>query len=580
MVMGRTALSQWLGGLVILLSFVLIWWLFAPRSLGGVAQFVVINGNSMAPLYQRGDLVITRVADDYALGDIVTYRHPEIGLVIHRIIGQDGERWRLKGDHNDFIDPYEPLTTEIEGRAWLHIPRLGSGLVLARQYWWLIMLALAGGMVMAQPRATGRRHRPRHAIVQPVEAAMAAVTLCTLGAIVAGMLAGYAFLQPASRVANEPVVYCQQGTFTYLADAPPGIYDTAQAQTGDPVYFQLSSTLAVTFHYELADVTTASGTIALNAEISAANGWRRRLALAPAQPFEGAEATVRGVINLADLRALITQLEQQTGLSNQYYLLAITPDVAVNGEVDGLAFSDAFAPQLLFRFDKAQLTLVNPTDDRQGLAPRAEGQVARTRIEPARLSLLFFSLEVEAARWWGMVIAGGLAVAAIAIGWPLWQRWQRDETVQIQFWYGNLIINGTAPHVDLPRAAVATMADLARLAQRAGGFIIRDTSSEPSQYVLIDNGTVYVYQAAETEREAHQRFTPAPVAYHSPPADWRDQFIAALRATGLVNEACQAVGIDPFTAYRERSQNPAFAQAWREARQQHWEAATEQRGEA
>lgn len=137
------------------------------------------------------------------------------------------------------------------------------------------------------------------------------------------------------------------------------------------------------------------------------------------------------MINLADLRALITQLEQQTGLSNQYYLLAITPDVVVNGEVDGLAFSDAFAPQLLFRFDKAQLTLVNPTDDRQGLAPRAEGQVARTRVEPARLSLLFLSLEVPAARWWGTVIAGGLAVAAIAMGWPLWRRWQRDETVRI-----------------------------------------------------------------------------------------------------------------------------------------------------
>ncbi|WP_322496804.1 signal peptidase I [Chloroflexus sp.] len=580
MKLGRTVIGRWLGGLAILLGLALIWWLFAPRSLGGVAQFVVINGNSMAPLYRRGDLVITRAADDYALGDIVTYRHPEIGLVIHRIIGQDGERWRLKGDHNDFVDPYEPLTTEIEGRAWLHIPWLGSGLVLARQYWWLIILALAGGMVMAQPRATGRCRRPRHTIVQPVEAAMAAVTLCALGAIVAGMLAGYAFLQPASRVVNEPVVYRQQGTFTYLADAPPGIYDTAQAQTGDPVYFQLSSTLAVTFHYELANVATASGTIGLNAEVSAANGWRRRLALAPAQPFEGAEATVRGVINLTDLRALIAQLEQQTGLSNQYYLLAITPDVVVNGEVDGLAFSDAFSPQLLFRFDKAQLTLVNPADDRQGLAPRAEGQVARTRIEPARLSLLFFSLEVESARWWGMVIAGGLAVAAIAIGWPLWRRWQSDETMRIQFWYGNLIITGAAPHVDLPRAAVATMADLARLAQRAGGLIIRDTGSEPNQYVLIDDGTVYVYQASDSGPEAHQRVTPAPVAHHPPPADWRDQFIAALRETGLVIEACQAVGVDPFTAYRERSQNPAFAQAWREARQQHWEAATEQRGEA
>lgn len=576
---GRTLIGRWVGGLAIMLGLAMIWWLFAPSSLGGVARFVVINGNSMAPLYQRGDLVITRAADDYAIGDIVTYRHPEIGLVIHRIIGRNGDRWRLKGDHNDFVDPYEPLPQEIEGRAWLHIPRLGSILALARQYWWLaIAILVGGGMVMAQQPATRRQRRPT-SVVQPVEFAMAAVSLCAIGALVAGILAGYAFLQPASRTMAEPVTYRQQGAFSYLADAPPGIYDTTQAQTGDPVYFQLSSTLAVTFRYELLDATTARGTIALNAEVSAANGWRRRLALAPEQPFQGTEATVQGVINLNNLRALITQLEQQTGLSNQYYLLAIIPQVVVSGELNGLALSDTFAPQLLFRFDKAQLTLVNPNDDRQGLNPRAEGQVTQTRIEPARLSVFMLSFDVQAARLWGTLVAGVLAIAAIAIGWPLWRRWQRDETMRIQFWYGNLIITGIAPRVDLPQIAVATMADLARLAQRCGGLIIRDTSSVPEQYLLIDEGTIYVYQTA-ADPGAQPSFTPPPVERQLLPAGWHDRFIAVLRETGRVSEACQAASIDPLTAYRERSQNPAFAQAWREAREQHWAGAANQRGEA
>lgn len=36
MMMGRTALSRWLGGLAILLGLALIWWLFAPARLAAL----------------------------------------------------------------------------------------------------------------------------------------------------------------------------------------------------------------------------------------------------------------------------------------------------------------------------------------------------------------------------------------------------------------------------------------------------------------------------------------------------------------------------------------------------------------
>jgi len=557
----------------------LIWWWFAPISLGGPTRFVVINGNSMAPLYLRGDLVITRAATDYAVGDIVTYRHPEIGLVIHRIIGQNGERWLLKGDHNDFIDPYQPLPEEIEGRAWLHIPRLGSVFVLARQYWFLILAVLVGGTLMTrQYQHAGRQRRQRWPDAQPVEFKLALVTLSAMGALIVAALTGYAFLQPTSRVITESVGYRQQGTFTYVADAPDGIYDTTQAQTGDPVYFQLSSTLIVDFRYELRDVTAADGTIGMDAEVSAANGWRRRLTLMPAMTFNGPVAMARGVINLAELRALIVQLEQQTGLSHQYYLLAIIPTVMMNGEIEGLALNDTFAPQLLFRFDKAQLTLVNPNDSQQGLAPWTDGNLTRMRVEPAQITLFFYSLGVQELRLWGSIIAGGLTIITLAVGWPLWRRWQHDEAFRIQVWYGNLIISGAAPTVDLPRVEVATIADLARLTQRSGGLMMRDLSRTPVEYLLIDHDTVYVYRSpASATDHANTQTLPAPVPRVTLSEDWRDRFLAALRQRGLIGEACQAAGIDPFTAYRERSVNPAFARAWQEARQLRWDR---ERGEA
>src|SRR6266496_6188934 len=93
---------------------------FAPLQLGGQAAFVIVNGNSMEPLYHRGDLVILRTADDYQVGDIVTYRHPQIGPVIHRIIGRDAERFVFRGDHNNFIDPYRPIRSELIGKSWIY----------------------------------------------------------------------------------------------------------------------------------------------------------------------------------------------------------------------------------------------------------------------------------------------------------------------------------------------------------------------------------------------------------------------------------------------------------------------------
>src|SRR6476469_5419006 len=91
---------------LLLMLFAAAWFAFAPIQFGGQAAFVIVNGNSMEPLYHRGDLVIIRAQPDYQVGDIVTYRHPQIGPVIHRIIGRDVEHFVFKGDHNDFIDPY------------------------------------------------------------------------------------------------------------------------------------------------------------------------------------------------------------------------------------------------------------------------------------------------------------------------------------------------------------------------------------------------------------------------------------------------------------------------------------------
>lgn len=106
--------------------------LAAPVQIGGWFSYVIVNGNSMEPVYHKGDLIALLDAPPYRIGDIVTYRHPEIGPVIHRIIGVHQDAFVLKGDNNSWDDSFTPQANDIIGRAWLRIPSAGKHLALLK----------------------------------------------------------------------------------------------------------------------------------------------------------------------------------------------------------------------------------------------------------------------------------------------------------------------------------------------------------------------------------------------------------------------------------------------------------------
>src|SRR5436190_22579312 len=138
------------------------WVAFAPTRFGGQAAYVIVSGISMEPNFHRGDLAILRLENDYAIGDVVTYRHPTIGPVIHRIIGRDGDRFVFKGDNNSWIDEYHPTQDELIGKLWIHLSAAGAlveQLRIPRNM--AALVAVMGVMVMTTgTRSVGRRpHR-------------------------------------------------------------------------------------------------------------------------------------------------------------------------------------------------------------------------------------------------------------------------------------------------------------------------------------------------------------------------------------------------------------------------------------
>jgi signal peptidase I len=605
--MGRFGIVSRLLALALLVA---CWVVLAPIPLGGPASYAIINGNSMEPLYHRGDLVILHAASDYQIGDIVTYRHPDIGPVIHRIIGHTGERWIFKGDHNNFIDPYQPVQAELIGRAWVHLPSVGKVLERLRSPLAMALLALAlGGIIMstitsdARPYGS-RKHGPRPNKARPAathasggrEGLLTAFAVLALAALA---LAAFAFTRPTTRDVADDLTYQQSGAFSYAAAAPPGLYDAPAVQTGEPIFRNVSKNLTVDFAYRLESQAPADfhGTYRLVAQLSMLNGWKRTIELQPKQTFSGGAFATHGVLDLAAVQALIATLEAQTELIRQQYVLAIVPEVRVAGTLAGQALQDTFAPRLEFRLDALQLQLLKDGhDDQELFTPTKAGLLKHMRAEPNTLALLGLSLTVPNARWIALTVFA-LALAGMgAVGVPLVRAMQRDEAARIQLKYGALMV-ASAGGVQPAGARIidlATMADLAKLAEKHGTPILHEAAGLTHRYLVYDAALAYRYQL--DEGAARQDDAPAPAALPSPrpiapalpqvvrdlrqcapvpelvgdpvgpPKHWQAAFLAALGEHGRAPEACRAAGIVSIaSAYLERERVPAFALAWAEA---------------
>jgi len=139
------------------------WLLLAPAQLGGATRYAVVEGASMEPGLSRGDLVLVRAGTTPAVGDVVLYRDPMLGVrVLHRVIRVDGDRLVLKGDANDFVDDARPRSADVVGSYWFSVPRAGAVLSwmqapphAALLAFLLTLVAFSGGAVV-RPGAKGK----------------------------------------------------------------------------------------------------------------------------------------------------------------------------------------------------------------------------------------------------------------------------------------------------------------------------------------------------------------------------------------------------------------------------------------
>jgi len=496
------------------------WAFFAPPQLGGQATMVIVDGNSMEPGYHQGDLVIVRNSDYYQIGDIVAYKHLQMGkYVIHRIIGEELDRFILQGDNNTWTDGFKPSQSEIIGKHWIQIPKIGKVISwLRKPYYLAFTVSLFGGVLMInwfQEKNKKKQHRPKLNLnlSQWINAEHLGKTgetyFLSLGIflILAVIFGGIAFARPVEKNVPQDNFYTHSGEFKYSAPAPDGVYDSSIIQSGSPVFFKLTCEIQVDYQYKISgeNLMGVTGSQSLSAVISDTTGWRRTIPLQSAASFQGTTTTSQAIFNVCQASEIVDELREKTGLQRSEFSLAIVPTTKVKGLLSGSSFDDEYSPALNFKFNEIGLWMVN--NNNPGTAESdpllaSEEKMVRNWVEtPETLAFLGVNLPVSGLRWGSSII---FALSVGLLGFLMYSTERMSKTSQssgIQLRYSPMIVNVQKQPPSLRRGDVVVQKfeDLARLAERNNSVILHEFEPTGTHtYVVEEENTIYRLEIKET----------------------------------------------------------------------------------
>ncbi len=511
------------------------WMLLAPTQLGGWVTYVIVDGNSMEPGFHRGDLLLVRTESGYGVGDAVAYQNKELGkFVFHRIVGTESDRFILKGDNNSWLDSYYPNQDEVVGKLWIHIPKLGRAIEWVRlPIHFAMTAALLGGVLMsgmiAKPTRGGndKTKSPRSFFGRDeIFLALAGfLALIFLG------LSIFSFTRPLTRSTGS-VPYQQEGRFIYSATGTPGVYDTELVRPGEPVFPKLTCFLNIGFTYNLiADqLQGASGTYLLYARaLDEQSGWQRTIPLTPQTTFSGNAFFSAATLDLCQVESLANLVEQETGLHPNTYTLEIISHLELTGTVAGSQINDTFDPTLVFKFDKTHFYLDLENSQTDPLHSVKQGSAGGSVSQENTFSILGLQPTVWSVRMLSLLgLAFSLAGLAFA-GVTIYDTARQSEVALIKLKYGSMLVDVYKQNL-VPTSTIIDLAsidDLAKLAERQGTMILHMTLNFLHYYLVQINGTTYRYVVSAGKKGIvadDSNYDEAPIAAvraaenHAPPA--------------------------------------------------------------
>jgi signal peptidase I len=521
-----------------------VWINFAPIQAGGQAAYVIVAGQSMEPNFHYGDLIIVHKDTRYQVGDVVAYNNADLHhYVIHRIIAEKRGRFLLQGDNNSWVDNYEPSSSEVLGKLWAHLPRLGIYMQKMREPFFLALFAGLIGMMMAgtlfvskqrekkimeensrktelnlrkrlaslgQKFSSKKDNRSGNSEMLPVKqnpeqkSAQRKNMLETfffslaVVAFLSFMLIILSFTRPAMQTVSDDVTYQQLGFFSYSAAAPAGVYDSTTIRSGEPIFPSLTCAINVTFNYSLVAASTEniSGSYQLTAFLThPQSGWQRTIPLQERSPFSGSAFNTQAELNLCEVIRLIESVEEITGARQGSYILSVSPQVQMTGLVKSRALETNFDPKLSFQYDRTQFYLIGQGEGTDSLNPNETSSLHAEKQIPNTLSLFGAELNVPVLRviaLVGLVLSlSGLAVLAFQLEYL--SRNDRETFVRLKYDPLMIDVDQIDVNYNAPQIAVNSIDDLAKLAEKHSAMILHKSRTDVDEYLVHMDGFSYVY---------------------------------------------------------------------------------------
>ena len=503
-------LTAGISGSVSLAFVVGLWLLFAPVTLGGRFSYFFVVGNSMQPHITANDLVFLRAADRYDVGDVVGYRDPDLGTVVHRIRQLDGDRYVTRGDNRDSDDPYRPFQSDVVGREW-YVLNNGAKIVRTIQSpksaVALTMISVAFGMMSAKPQVT-RRMRKKLATSTPgwvgqlSYKSMTGDSLVTLSSTLVFTAVGLAAVMlwnGTERTVTKDVVLEQSGKLEYTANAGTGLYDGDKVTTGQPIFTQIGTQMPVAFTYEIApsskDATVGGvrGMMRLFVELSQDNKWKREFEILPPTPFAGTVATAQGTVDIKALQDTAARMEQAALLKYPLYTVRVIAEVRANSNISGRA--QDFTYRNAYPFELQELQLI-PAQDFKSVS-ETPLNVKRDSVEPWSTTLPVIGTRINYTTLQVLTlvlgVAGAGALALVYVSTILAAR--GGETSLILARYAQLLVSVQAADVDFGGRIVAVkkFEDLVRMARADGLFVVHAENGVADHFLLVTPEVTYLY---------------------------------------------------------------------------------------
>ncbi|MDP2661468.1 MAG: DUF5305 family protein, partial [Dehalococcoidia bacterium] len=276
----------------------------------------------------------------------------------------------------------------------------------------------------------------------------------------------------------------------------------ATAPVTPTLYTKLARSLDLGFNYALKSPhpLDVGGELSAVLQVQAENGWSKTLELLPPAPFVGPTASFRTGVDLAQVLSLIETIEKETGFNAGSYQLAVIPTVHVRGQIDGNLVEETYAPPFTMKLNRTQITPASPLTDSQ----------VKTLADKVTLEQGFplpgLWLPVMTARWLSGLGAALTLFATVVLAVVVFLGLGRGEVQKVRARYGSLLVSVAQADLkeDGQRIQVASMRDLARLAERDGRIIFDQKLGPESHLYFIQDGEVtYQYAVAPPAEEVN-----------------------------------------------------------------------------